>query len=151
RIRAAFLRVEAFAKSRALEAEIAAVGVPFSINEITAMNLEGGPLSLQVEDQCWTLAPAGGKRSVNVTLTIDVPVALRGATISEGSCGAAGSRYIVEQKAMEASSWTPLADCNLVPAAMETPSCLFDLRAPRQLRFKIIADKPISLANLRLY
>lgn len=152
RVRAAFEKVEVFAKANALVQQIRTDGVPFEFGEISAMTISGGPLSLGASGECWALAPAGGKRTIDLTLTVDVDTALTGTTVSAGHCHAGGGgRYVIEQKALGASSWTPVADCSIAPEMDETPTCLFDLRAPRQLRFRIIGNGEISLADLRLY
>ncbi|MHA6298563.1 hypothetical protein [Devosia sp. CAU 1758] len=151
RVRAAFEKVQAFAKVNELAQQIETGGVPFEFGDLSAMNISGGPLSLGAAGECWTLAPLGGKRSVDLTLSVNVDVVLRGATLSVESCGIGGARYVVEQKARDASSWTPVSDCVTASEVEEAPTCLFDLRAPRQLRFKIIGDGEVSLADLRIY
>lgn len=151
RVRAAFDKVQAFAKVNALEATIATNGVPYSFDEIMAMNIAGGPLSLGDDNECWTLIPMGGKRSVELITTVEVDVRLQGVTLSSGPCGDASARIIVEQRPPNATSWTPVSDCQFAEVVAEAPACLIDLRGPRQLRIKIIGDGQVSIDDLRIY
>lgn len=152
RIRKAFGVVEAAAKRVAAEERIAADGVPFVIDGFTGMARAGGPSALATDGACWRVLPEGGKRSVDLTLALgEAAERTTGLTLAVGVCGEAGQRFIVEQRAPGASSWTPAADCQTVAQLDAAPSCHLDLRAPRQFRLKIVTSGEVGLDRLRFY
>lgn len=152
RIRQAFGLVEAAAKRVAADAQIAKDGVPFHIDSFTGMAREGGPSALAMDGACWRVLPEGGKRSVDVTLALgEVAQRTTGLTLAAGACGKAGQRFIVEQRAPGASSWTPAADCETAEQLADAPTCHLDLRAPREFRLKIVTSGEVGLDRLRFY
>jgi hypothetical protein len=152
RIRKAFDLVEASAKRTALAEQIAIDGVPFVVDSFAGMTRAGGPSALTTDEACWSVLPEGGKRSIDVLLDLgETAERTIGLTLASGACADAGQRFIVEQRAPGASSWTPAADCQTVARLEASPACHLDLRAPRQFRLRIIASGEVGLDRLRFY
>jgi len=151
RIRGAFDKVQAYAKSNAQLEQIAADGVPYEFTEIATISTSGGPLSLGAPGECWAMATSGGKSTIDLVITIGEEVPLKGITISTGECSDGTIPYIVEQKTPAASSWSPVSDCTTTLTTEAAPDCLFDLKAPRQLRLRLIGVRRASVSNIRLY
>ena len=152
RIRKAFGLVEAAAKRVVADAQIAADGVAFVVDSFAGMARAGGPSALTTDDACWRVLPEGGKRSVDVMLALtEAAERTTGLTLAAGACGPAGQRFIVEQRAPGASSWTPAADCETVANLGDAPVCRLDLRTPRQFRLKIVTSGEVGLDRLRFY
>nr|WP_321467677.1 hypothetical protein [uncultured Desulfobulbus sp.] len=155
KINTAFQLVEKFYVNNMKNIRAKTSGIPYKILNFSGILLNPAinPYSLNNNSSCLEIAPAGGKKTVSITIELEdnnekiSEIILK----NQNNCGKDYQKYSIDQRISDSSDWDRVVTCESISDKFKpSKKCNMDLNGPRQLRITCVTNSKVGFSELKI-